>query len=131
MTYYTGKDNPLQHLQWFEDTISIRVMIDAFKCRLFVITLKDKSRDWFHQLPTGSIHGFEDLSRSFQLRFSTSKKRKKSPESIFLIRQRVEKLLAQYVERFQEEILDIQEMSGYALQMVFTVGLREGFFKMS
>ncbi|KAK8947062.1 hypothetical protein KSP39_PZI007200 [Platanthera zijinensis] len=111
--------------------VSIRPMTDAFKCRLFAITLKDKARDWFHQLPAGSIYGFEDLSRSFQLRFSTSKKRKKNPESIFLIKQKADESLAQYVDRFQEEILDIQEVPGFALQMAFTVGLREGFFKMS
>ncbi|KAK8916007.1 hypothetical protein KSP39_PZI022731 [Platanthera zijinensis] len=131
MIYYVGKDDPLQHLQWFEDAVSIRPMTDAFKCRLFAITLKDKARDWFHQLPAGSIYGFEDLSRSFQLRFSTSKKRKKNPESIFLIKQKADESLAQYVDRFQEEILDIQEVPGFALQMAFTVGLREGFFKMS
>ncbi|KAK8928408.1 hypothetical protein KSP39_PZI017378 [Platanthera zijinensis] len=131
MVYYVGKDDPLQHLQWFEDAVSIRPMTDAFKCRLFAITLKDKARDWFHQLPAGSIYGFEDLSRSFQLRFSTSKKRKKNPESIFLIKQKADESLAQYVDRFQEEILDIQEVPGFALQMAFTVGLREGFFKMS
>ncbi|KAK8954142.1 hypothetical protein KSP39_PZI002328 [Platanthera zijinensis] len=130
-TYYAGKDDPLQHLQWFEDAVSIRPMTDAFKCRLFAITLKDKARDWFHQLPAGSIYCFEDLSRSFQLRFSTSKKRKKNPESIFLIKQKTDESLAQYVDRFQEEILDIQEVPGFALQMAFTVGLREGFFKMS
>ncbi|KAK8957866.1 hypothetical protein KSP39_PZI001377 [Platanthera zijinensis] len=131
MTYYTGKDDPVQHLQLFEEAVSIRPMTDAFKCRLFAITLKDKARDWFHQLPARSIYGFKDLSQSFQLRFSASKKRRKSPESIFLIRQRAEESLAQYVDTFQEEILDIQEMSGYALQMAFTVGLREEFFKMS
>ncbi|KAK8947213.1 hypothetical protein KSP39_PZI007465 [Platanthera zijinensis] len=130
MNYYVGKDDPLQHLQWFEDAVSIRPMTDAFKCRLFAITLKDKARDWFHQLPTGSIYCFEDLSRSFQLRFSTSKKRKRNPESIFLIKQRADESLAQYVDRFQEEMLDIQEVPGFALQMAFTVGLREGFFKM-
>ncbi|KAK8934728.1 hypothetical protein KSP39_PZI015058 [Platanthera zijinensis] len=131
MVYYTGKDDPVQHLQWFEDAVSIRPMTDAFKCRLFAITLKEKARDWFHQLPPRSIFGFEDLSRSFQLRFSTSKKRKKGPESLFLIKQRAEESLAHYVDRFQEEVLDIQEVPGYALQMAFTVGLREGFFKMS
>ncbi|KAK8946322.1 hypothetical protein KSP39_PZI006367 [Platanthera zijinensis] len=129
--YYTGKDDPIQHLQWFEDAVSIMPMTDAFKCRLFAITLKEKARDWFHQLPPRSIFGFEDLSRSFQLLFSTSKKRKKGPESLFLIKQRAEESLAHYVDRFQEEVLDIQEMPGYALQMAFTVGLREGFFKMS
>ncbi|KAK8948410.1 hypothetical protein KSP39_PZI005291 [Platanthera zijinensis] len=131
MVYYTGKDDPVQHLQWFEDAVSIRPMTDAFKCRLFAITLKEKARDWFHQLPPRSIFGFEDLSRSFQLRFSTSKKRKKGPESLFLLKQRAEESLAHYVDRFQEEVLDIQEVPGYALQMAFTVGLREGFFKMS
>ncbi|KAK8951597.1 hypothetical protein KSP39_PZI004359 [Platanthera zijinensis] len=131
MTYYTGKDDPVQHLQWFEDAVSIRPMTDVFKCRLFAITLKEKARDWFHQLPPRSIFGFEDLSRSFQLRFSTSKKWKKGLESLFLIKQKTEESLTHYVDRFQEEVLDIQEVPGYALQMAFTVGLRKGFFKMS
>ncbi|KAK8952765.1 hypothetical protein KSP40_PGU013646 [Platanthera guangdongensis] len=77
MSYYSGNDNHVQHVQWFEDVVSIRQMTDAFKCRLFAITLKEKARDWFHQLPARSIYCFEDLWRSFLLRFSTSKKRRR------------------------------------------------------
>ncbi|KAK8957600.1 hypothetical protein KSP39_PZI000299 [Platanthera zijinensis] len=130
MTYYTGKDDPVQHVQWFEDVVSIRQMSDAFKCRLFAITLKEKARDWFHQLPASSIYSFEDLRRGFLLRFSTSKKRKKEAECLFAVRQGPEETLGHYVDRFQEEILLVQEVPGYALMLAFTLGLRPGFFSM-
>ncbi|KAK8916514.1 hypothetical protein KSP39_PZI023278 [Platanthera zijinensis] len=60
-------------------------MSDAFKCKLFFITLKEKVKDWFHQLPASSIYCFEDLRRGLMLRFTTSKKRKES-ESLFHIK---------------------------------------------
>ncbi|KAK8942820.1 hypothetical protein KSP39_PZI009367 [Platanthera zijinensis] len=131
MSYYSGKDDPVQHVQWFEDVVSIRQMSDAFKCRLFAITLKEKARDWFHQLPASSIYNFEDLHRGFLLRFSTSKKRKKEAECLFAVRQRQDETLGHYVDRFQEDILLVQEVPGYALMLAFTLGLRPGFLAWS
>ncbi|KAK8916519.1 hypothetical protein KSP39_PZI023277 [Platanthera zijinensis] len=57
MAYYTGKDDPVQHLQWFEDVVSIRPMTDAFKCRLFAITLKEKAGTGFINSPQGRSMG--------------------------------------------------------------------------
>ncbi|KAK8950949.1 hypothetical protein KSP39_PZI004926 [Platanthera zijinensis] len=125
MSYYTGKGDPVQHVQWFED-----VMSDGFKCRLFSITLKEKAREWFHQLPANSIYLYEDLRREFMLRFTTSKKRKRESESLFRIKQGVNETLGSYVDRFQEEVTQIQEMSGHTLMMAFTLGLQQGFFQM-
>ncbi|KAK8924190.1 hypothetical protein KSP39_PZI019644 [Platanthera zijinensis] len=85
MSYYTRKDDPIQHLQWFEDTVSIRQVTNAFKCRLFVITFNGKARDWFHQLLSSTIYNFDDSCRSYLLRFSTSK-RKKVVNALFLIK---------------------------------------------
>ncbi|KAK8941252.1 hypothetical protein KSP39_PZI010116 [Platanthera zijinensis] len=48
LTCYTGKDDPVQHLQWLEDVVSIGQMSDALKCRIFSITLRDKAKDLFH-----------------------------------------------------------------------------------
>ncbi|KAK8934874.1 hypothetical protein KSP39_PZI014681 [Platanthera zijinensis] len=124
MSYYSGKDDPVQHVQWFEDVVSIRQMTDAFKCRLFAITLKEKARDWFHQLPASSIYSFEDLRRGFLLRFSTSKKQKKEAECLFAVRKKQDETLGHYVDRFQEEILLVQEVPGYALMLTFTLGLK-------
>ncbi|KAK8947994.1 hypothetical protein KSP40_PGU016963 [Platanthera guangdongensis] len=70
MSNFIGKDDSVQHIQWFKDVVSIRQILDAFKCRLFAITLKEKARDWFYQLPASSIYCFEDLRRGFMLRFN-------------------------------------------------------------
>ncbi|KAK8951740.1 hypothetical protein KSP39_PZI003777 [Platanthera zijinensis] len=130
MTYYSGRGDPVHHIQWFEDMVSIRQMSDGFKCRLFAITLREKAREWFHQLPTGSIYCFEDLRRGFMLRFTTSKKRKKEAESLFRIKQRVGETLGSYLDRFQEELSQVQEMPGHTMMVAFTLGLQSGFFAM-
>ncbi|KAK8942837.1 hypothetical protein KSP39_PZI008806 [Platanthera zijinensis] len=130
MTYYSGKGDPIHHIQWFEDMVSIRQMSDGFKCRLFAITLREKAREWFHQLPTGSIYCFEDLRRGFMLRFTTSKKRKKEVESLFRVKQRVGETLGSYLDRFQEELSQVQEMPGHTMMVAFTLGLQSGFFAM-
>ncbi|KAK8950780.1 hypothetical protein KSP39_PZI003813 [Platanthera zijinensis] len=100
MSYYSGKGDPTHHVQWFEDVVSIRQMSDGFKCRLFAITLREKAREWFHQLPAGSIYCFEDLRRGFMLRFTTSKKRKREVESLFHVKQKVGETLGSYLDRF-------------------------------
>ncbi|KAK8918768.1 hypothetical protein KSP39_PZI021391 [Platanthera zijinensis] len=110
--------------------VSIRQMSDGFKCRLFAITLREKAREWFHQLPTGSIYCFEDLRRGFILRFTTSKKRKKEVESLFRVKQRVGETLGSYLDRFQEELSQVQEMPGHTMMVAFTLGLQSGFFAM-
>ncbi|KAK8923701.1 hypothetical protein KSP39_PZI019443 [Platanthera zijinensis] len=110
MSYYSGRGDPVHHIQWFEDMVSIRQMSDGFKCRLFAITLREKAREWFHQLPTGSVYCFEDLRRGFMLRFTTSRKRKKEAESLFRVKQR--------------------EMPGRTMMVAFTLGLQSGFFAM-
>ncbi|KAK8916814.1 hypothetical protein KSP39_PZI022229 [Platanthera zijinensis] len=130
MTYYSGKGDPVHQIQWFEDMVSIRQMSDGFKCRLFAITLREKAREWFHQLPTGSIYCFEDLRRGFMLRFTTSKKRKKEVESLFRVKQRVGETLGSYLDRFQEELSQVQEMPGHTMMVAFTLGLQSGFFAM-
>ncbi|KAK8963342.1 hypothetical protein KSP40_PGU011293 [Platanthera guangdongensis] len=61
MSYNTGKGDPVQHVQWFEEVVSIRQMLDGFKCRLFAITIKQKAREWFHQQLVNSISCLEDL----------------------------------------------------------------------
>ncbi|KAK8962485.1 hypothetical protein KSP40_PGU000576 [Platanthera guangdongensis] len=66
MSYYTGKDDPIQHLQWFENVVDIKYISDAFKCRLFAITLKGKEKDWFHR-----SHPDQSIASSTYIRVSS------------------------------------------------------------
>ncbi|KAK8954237.1 hypothetical protein KSP39_PZI002771 [Platanthera zijinensis] len=56
--------------------------------------------------------------------------KKKGVEFLFEIKQGPEEILVSYVDKFQEEVIQVQEAPGYTLIMTFTLGLRQGFFKM-
>ncbi|KAK8926340.1 hypothetical protein KSP39_PZI018276 [Platanthera zijinensis] len=130
LSYYSGKDDPVGHLQWFEDVVSIRNMSDALKCRLFSITFKGSARDWFHQLPAGSVYCFSDLRRGLLARFATSKRRKKEATALFKIVQGQHESLGRYIDRFQEEVLEVEEVDGFTLMVALKFGLKQGLFNM-
>ncbi|KAK8928988.1 hypothetical protein KSP39_PZI017133 [Platanthera zijinensis] len=130
LSHYSGKDDPVGHLQWFEDVVSIRNMSDALKCRLFSITFKGSARDWFHQLPAGSVYCFSDLRRGLLARFATSKRRKKEATALFKIVQGQHESLGRYIDRFQEEVLEVEEVDGFTLMVALKFGLKQGLFNM-
>ncbi|KAK8939028.1 hypothetical protein KSP39_PZI011373 [Platanthera zijinensis] len=125
LTYYSGRDYP-----WFEDVVSIRNMYDAFKCRFFSITFKGSARDWFHQLPAGSIYYFSDLRRGLIARFATSKKRKKEATTLFKIVQGQHESLGHYIDRFQEDVLEVEEVDEFTLMVALKFVLKQGLFNM-
>ncbi|KAK8935545.1 hypothetical protein KSP39_PZI013055 [Platanthera zijinensis] len=105
-------------------------MSDSFKCRFFSITFKGNARDWFHQLPAGSIYCFSDLRRGLIARFTMSKKRKKEATTLFKIVQGQHESLGHYIDRFQEEVLEVDEEDGFTLMVALKFGLKQRLFNM-
>ncbi|KAK8945084.1 hypothetical protein KSP39_PZI007855 [Platanthera zijinensis] len=104
LPFYSGETDPISHLQAFEGAVALRSLSDALKCKLLVTTLDGQAREWFYELPPGTISSFAELRSELLLRFATSKKRNDGPAALFDIRQRDNESVARFVDRFQKEI---------------------------
>lgn len=71
---YDGTTDPWDHICRFENTSFLHRYSDGVKCRVFAITLTNYVQNWFSQLGDEVIHGFEQLTALFMLRFASSRK---------------------------------------------------------
>ncbi|XP_058080671.1 uncharacterized protein LOC131228834 [Magnolia sinica] len=104
---------------------------DAMMCRGFLITLTGSARSWYRQLKPNSIGSFAELSRLFLTQFISGKKSRKPNTHLFTIKQKPKESLKEYIARFNEEALQVEDYDDkIALSVVFE-GLKEGRFTFS
>ncbi|GJU01951.1 reverse transcriptase domain-containing protein [Tanacetum coccineum] len=72
-------------------------------CHMFNSTLIGAARVWFDELPSESIDGYKDLKAAFLAYFMQQKKYVKDPVKIHNIKQRDEKTIEEFMERFKME----------------------------
>ncbi|KAK8916849.1 hypothetical protein KSP39_PZI022199 [Platanthera zijinensis] len=129
LPFYSGETDPVSHLQAFEGAVALRSLSDALKCKLLVTTLDGQAREWFYELPSGTISSFAELRSELLLRFATSKKRKDGPAALFDIKQRDNESVARFVDRFQKEIQGVRNVNPDYYKVALIHGLREGPLK--
>ncbi|KAM3007365.1 hypothetical protein FF2_031612 [Malus domestica] len=56
---YTGKDDPIEHLNLFESTMAYRMHTDEERCLLFPFTLFDGALNWHCRLPPETVDSNE------------------------------------------------------------------------
>ena len=56
---YSGRNDPLVHIERFNDMTGIQGLTPAQRCRVFPLTLEGRAREWYCKLPRGSIKGYE------------------------------------------------------------------------
>ncbi|KAL0433889.1 UNVERIFIED_CONTAM: hypothetical protein Slati_2723200 [Sesamum latifolium] len=66
---------------------------------------------WFNQLPSGTIEGFEQLSQRFLHHCAINKRYPKTASYLFMIIQRENENLREYVQRFSEAVLEVPHVS--------------------
>lgn len=76
--------------------------------------------------PTGSINSFEDLTRQFLGRFFQRKKHTKTVTDLMNIRQGKDETLQAYVDRFNDESLQVEHRSDELVISAFINGLHPG-----
>ncbi|KAL2497702.1 Uncharacterized protein Adt_23252 [Abeliophyllum distichum] len=73
ITPYTGKGDPLDHVNVYKMEKSLRGATPALKCRAFHLTLLGGAKRWYNKLAAGSISSWPDLKRTFINYFSSGK----------------------------------------------------------
>ena len=102
---------------------------DPMRCRAFPITLKKATLKWFNSLPLRSINKFLDLQSCFLAHFMTCRFKPRSITSLLGLSQWQGEPLRDLLERFNAEILLVEELETQAIVLTLLNRLQPGAFK--
>ncbi|XP_011075717.1 uncharacterized protein LOC105160151 [Sesamum indicum] len=125
---YDGMKDSQEHVAAFEMVMNLYRQPGPIMAKLFATTLTGKAQEWFTNLPRGSIESYEQLVQKFNFHFASKKKQKRSATHLFNIRQREEESLKNFMGRFNNETLEVQELRIDMIVSIFIHGLRKGPF---
>ncbi|GFZ10013.1 hypothetical protein Acr_21g0006120 [Actinidia rufa] len=122
---FTKKD-PMDHLDSYKSLMSLQGCSDEVMCKAFSATLKGPARSWFRKLLPGSIDSFGELSRLFVANFMSYRNRQKNASHLFTVHQKETESLKDFVKRFNQAILEVEDPSDKVIIMAMMEGLRPG-----
>ncbi|KAL2226319.1 UNVERIFIED_CONTAM: hypothetical protein Sindi_1990600 [Sesamum indicum] len=96
--------------------------------KLFATTLSGKAQEWFTSLPRESVESYEQLVQKFYFHFASKKKQKRSATHLFNIRQKEDETLRNFMGRFNNETLEVQELRIGMIVSILIHGLKKGPF---
>ena len=67
---YSGRTDPLVHIERFNDITGVQGLSRPQRCRVFPLSLEGRAREWYRKLPRGSIKTFEQMCQEFAEQFS-------------------------------------------------------------
>ncbi|GFZ16012.1 hypothetical protein Acr_25g0004210 [Actinidia rufa] len=123
---YEGKTDPMDHLDSYKSLMSLQGCSDEVMCKAFSATLKGPARSWFRKLSPGTIDTFGELSRLFVANFMSCRNRQKNASHLFTIHQKETESLKDFVKRFNQAILEVEDPSDKVIIMAMMEGLRPG-----
>ncbi|XP_058075754.1 uncharacterized protein LOC131224235 [Magnolia sinica] len=126
VTPYTDSGDPTRHLKSFRAWMELQSTFKPIICCTFYLTLAGAMRSWYRQLKPKLINSFSDLSKAFLMQFIFGKERRKSSTHLLTIKQKEGEALKDYIIRFNEEAVQVNDYSDKIALTVMIVGLREG-----
>ncbi|KAM2006115.1 hypothetical protein ACFX15_001211 [Malus domestica] len=126
---YTGREDPIKHLNLFESTMAYRMHTDEKRCLLFPSTLSGGALNWYCCLPPEAVDSFEELRKLFVFQHIFQTDRLHFADDLYTIRQKPDESLREYAGRFSNEYSRCVEADDKTALKAFTVGLRDCFFK--
>ncbi|GFS32822.1 hypothetical protein Acr_00g0024880 [Actinidia rufa] len=123
---YEGKTDPMDHLDSYKSLMLLQGCSDEVMCKAFSATLKGPARSWFPKLSPGTIDSFGDLSRLFVANFMSCRNRQKNASHLFTVHQKETESLKDFVKRFNQAILEVEDPSDKVIIMAMMEGLRPG-----
>ncbi|GFZ21690.1 hypothetical protein Acr_29g0008520 [Actinidia rufa] len=123
---YEGKTDPMDHLDSYKSLMSLQGCSDEVMCKAFFTTLKGPARSWFRKLSPGTIDSFGELSRLFVANFMSCRNRQKNASHLFTVHQKETESLKHFVKRFNQAILEVEDLSDKVIIMAMMEGLRPG-----
>ncbi|KAM1077947.1 hypothetical protein ACFX19_025670 [Malus domestica] len=126
---YTGKEDPIEHLNLFESTMAYRMHTDEERCLLFPSTVSGRALNWYCRLPPETIDSFEEFRKLFVSQHIFHTDRLNSADDLYTIRHKSDESLRMYAGRCNHEYSHCAEADDKTALKAFTAGLRDCFFK--
>ncbi|XP_025670172.1 uncharacterized protein [Arachis hypogaea] len=126
---YDGTNDPQEHLTAFEARMNLEGVNDAERCRDFPVTLVGPTIRWFNALLQGSITTFSDITRSFLAQVTTRIVKAKHPINFLGITQRIGEPTRKFLDRFNDECLEIDGLLDSVASLCLTNGLLNEDFR--
>ncbi|KAL2230887.1 UNVERIFIED_CONTAM: hypothetical protein Sindi_1683100 [Sesamum indicum] len=125
---YDGLKDPQEHVSAFDLVMNLYGQTDSIKAKLSVTTLTGKAQEWFTSLPAGSIESHEQLVQKFVFNFASKRKQKRSATYLFTIGQKENETLKNFMGRFNNETLEVQDLRIDMMVSILIHGLKKGPF---
>ncbi|GJR36059.1 reverse transcriptase domain-containing protein [Tanacetum coccineum] len=105
---YDGSGDLKDHIKLFQSAAKTERWAMPTWCHMFNSTLTGNARVWFDKLPKESIDSYEDLRAAFRENYRQQTKHIKDPVEIHHIKQRDGESTEDFMERYKEEVLDVE-----------------------
>ncbi|XP_016206195.1 uncharacterized protein LOC107646526 [Arachis ipaensis] len=102
---------------------------DEVRCRAFPVTLAGPAIRWFNALPQGSVTTFAKITRAFLAQFTTRIAKAKHPINLLGVTQRSGEPTRKYLDRFNDECLEIDGLTESVASLCLTNGLLNEDFR--
>ncbi|XP_016177581.1 uncharacterized protein LOC107619857 [Arachis ipaensis] len=127
---YKGFGDPRAHVKKFQSMMFFNgANNEPVLYRAFPTYLDGAALLWFSKLSAGSISSFEDLARSFIDYFAASRIYVHGSDYLGTIKQGQHKSLKDYMTRFAEATMEIQDLDTAVHLHALKAGLRPGKFR--
>ncbi|XP_072078079.1 uncharacterized protein [Arachis hypogaea] len=126
---YDRTQDPQENLTAFEARMNLERVGDEVRCRAFPVTLAGPAIRWFNALPQGSITAFVDISHAFLAQFTTRIAKVKHPINLLGVTQRSGEPTRNYLDRFNDECLEIDGLIDSVASLCLTNGLLNEDFR--
>ncbi|XP_016164353.1 uncharacterized protein LOC107606855 [Arachis ipaensis] len=126
---YKGFGDPRAHIKKFQSMMFFNgANNEPVLCRAFSTYLDGAALLWFSKLSAGSISSFEELARSFIDYFAASRIYVHGSDYLGTIKQGQHESLKDYMTRFAEATMEIQDLDPAVHLHALKAGLRPGKF---
>ncbi|KAL2251632.1 UNVERIFIED_CONTAM: Retrovirus-related Pol polyprotein from transposon [Sesamum indicum] len=125
---YDRTKDPYEHVAASDMVMNLYGQPDPIMAKLFATTLTGKAQEWFTNLPRGSIDSHEQMIQKFSFHFANRRKQKRFATHLFTIRQREDETLKSFVGRFNNEMIEIQDLRIDMMVSILIHGLKKGPF---
>ncbi|XP_059638773.1 uncharacterized protein LOC132281054 [Cornus florida] len=128
---FDGTRDPLDHPETFQALMHLEAVPDQIMCRALSNTLKGSARVWFNKLKPGSIETFVELSKGFVSHFIVGQRHRRPATYLLTVKQQKGEPLWEYINRFNTEMLQVDEADDKVALTAFMGGLHTSRFLFS
>ncbi|XP_062114432.1 uncharacterized protein LOC133825519 [Humulus lupulus] len=121
---YTGKEDPMSHMNNFEIQTDLQGVRDDVCCRIISATLDDSAQEWFFKLEHGTINSWDAFVRLFYSQFFTARILLAELNDLVDIKQVPNEPLKDYVQHFMQEVPRSKTVSNDGKLLAIMAGIQ-------